>query len=373
MGEVEAVCNFCVMDTQANPDIRFDKFGQCNYCRDYDEKAAMELHVGIGNNFAFKSVVNELRDSTLPWNCVIGLSGGLDSSYVALKVKELGLRPLVVVIDNDWGTDEAKNNIRVLISELGLNVVRYNVPHEYRDIQLALLKSGTINAEVYTDHLIYFYLYKTAIENKIKYIFHGGNIVTEAIMPECWGYDAKDWKFIKSVHKKHGAPGVDISDFPHMTLRDWFDVTYIKKIKWFPILNYIRYDQSEAKYELKKIGWQGYGYKHMENVYTRWFQGFILPKRWGIDKRKAHFSTLICSGQMTRRKALELLRDPYYPKEQAIEDTHEIRRWFGITPEAMFDLIHGPKRSHRNYRNSELLFKGLKGFVEMSRKVATGN
>jgi len=362
-------CIRCVMD-ETDPEICFDEQGLCNHCRAYDKRIQTELHYGQTARGELYKVLHTIRTEGhwKPYDCVIGLSGGVDSSYVALKLKEMKIRPLAVIIDNGWDTELGKQNVRELVFALDLNALYVQLNEDrFKDLQLSFLKAGVANVEIPTDHLITAGLYEVAYRSNIRWVVHGGNIVTESIMPESWGYDAKDWRHIKAIQKRFGQ--YDIDGFAHLTVPKWFWLTFVKKIKWFPILNYIRYDRKKAVEELKaKIpGWQDYGLKHFESLYTRWIQGYFLPKRWNVDKRRAHFSTLINSHQMTRKDALLELEKPindWYPQYQ--EDMAEVRAGFGLSLPTFEHYLKMPKVRHEQYPNNKWLWK----FAGHARKVA---
>ena len=352
---------------ETDTDITFDIKGMCNHCLSYTERARIELHPE-----RFGMVMSNIRSAGhgKPYDCLIGLSGGLDSSFVAYLLVKAGLKPFAITLDNDWDTDAAKHNVQALVKGLKLHheVVKVN-KEQYKDIQLSLLKASVKNCEAITDHVLIAKMYEYASKLGLKYIVHGGNIVTEATMPKSWGYTAMDWRQLKGIHKKFGEGS--IKDLPHMNLWNWFNYTFIKRIKWFPLLNYYPFNTNIAKKVLKQeLDWQDYGQKHMENIYTRFFQGYILPKKFGIDKRKAHLSTLICSGQMTREKALELMEEDYYPAKDVRSDYSDICRYFNLTKAQFNKLIEQEGRSHLEFPNNEKWFKRLSGLVEFSRKVA---
>ena len=356
-------CNRCIMDEKVEDCEFYDYTSHCNFCRDYDARAETELHAD-----KFKEVINKIKGKG--FDCLIGLSGGLDSSWVAYLLVRAGLQPFAITLDNGFDTEIAKHNVKVLVDKLHIHHEVVHVDKElYKDIQLSLLKASVKNLEAITDHIIVAKMYKYANKLGLKYIVHGGNIVSEGIMPKSWGYDAKDWTHIKGIHRQYGTK--PLKNMPHMNLWHWFYYTFIKRIKWFPLLNYYPYNVKLAKRVLKEeLGWQDYGHKHMENIYTRFFQGYILQKKFGIDKRKAHLSTLICSGQMTREHALMLMRAPYYPEPIMAHDKKAISKYFNLT-EAQFDeLIEQEGKSHTEYPNNEKLFKRLSGLVEFARKVA---
>ena len=359
------ICQRCIMD-ETDPDIQFLDLGKdCNHCFGYKMRAATELHPD-----KFDEAIAKIKKSSKGFDCVIGLSGGLDSSYVAYLLVKAGLMPYAITLDNDFDTDIAKQNVKALVDRLHLahEVVRVN-KDQYKDFQLSLLKASVKNAEAITDHIIIAKLYEYANKLGLKYIVHGGNIVTEAIMPKSWGYTAMDWRHLKGIHRQFGQG--PIKGLPHMNLFHWFNYTFIKRIKWFPLLNYYPYNVKLAKRVLQEeVGWQDYGHKHMENIYTRFFQGYILPKKFGIDKRKAHLSTLICSGQMTRDEAVKLIRKPYYHAHDMLQDKMDINEYFGLTVKQLETLIEAGGRSHLEFPNNEKWFKRLSGLVEFARKVA---
>ena len=360
-------CSYCIMD-ETDPELMIYEYpAGCNHCYDYTKRAATELYP-----YKYQEAIAKIKTSAIGrrYDCLIGLSGGLDSSYVAYLLVKAGLKPFAITLDNDFDTDISKHNVKRLVEKLRIHHEYVWVDKEqYKDIQLSLLKASVKNAEAITDHTIITKMYGFASKLKLKYIVHGGNIVTEAIMPASWGQDAKDWKNLKGIHKQFGT--VSIKGFPHMNLLHWFYYTFIKRIKWFPLLNYYPYNVNLAKRVLKEeLGWQDYGHKHMENIYTRFFQGYILPKKFGIDKRKAHLSTLICSGQMTRDEAVKLIRKPYYHAHDMLQDKMDISEYFGLTVKQLETLIEAGGRSHLEFPNNEKWFKRLSGLVEFSRKVA---
>ena len=370
-------CSHCIMEDEDWKVDYVDPYGSvmkwCDYCKDYYVRANKELYPEI-----FGQALSKIFESSCgnAYDCLIGLSGGLDSSWVAYLLVKAGLKPFAITLDNGFDTDIAKHNVEALVKGLNLHheVVKVNKV-QYKDLQLSLLKASVKNAEAITDHVIITKMYEYANKLGLKYIVHGGNIVTEAIMPKEWGYTAMDWRQLKGIHKQFGTGS--IKGFPHMNLWNWFNYTFLKRIKWFPLLNYYPYNVKLAKRVLKEeLGWQDYGHKHMENIYTRFFQGYILPKKFGIDKRKAHLSTLICSGQMTRKHALELMQENYYSSD-FIEgcrvrrfDKSVICKYFNLTEVQFDELIEQEGKSHTEYPNNEKLFKRLSGLVEFARKVA---
>jgi N-acetyl sugar amidotransferase len=360
-------CTKCIMDT-TDPDISFDEMGVCNHCHQYAIRSKKEIK---GEKY-FQKIINEIKDNNS--RCLIGLSGGTDSSMVAYLVKRAGLNPIGVSFDNGWDTETAKKNVQKLVEKLNIPLIEYKVDsEEFKDLQIAFLKASVPNAEIPTDHGIVSLLYRLAAKKKIKYIIHGGNITTEAIMPKSWGHDAKDLKHLKAIHKKFGK--TEIKDFPTMGITNWIYYSFIKGIKFIPILNYIDYNKEEAKEILKKeFQWEDYGIKHGESVYTRFFQCYILPKKFGIDKRKAHFSTLINSGQMTRKEALEEMeKDPYPEINLMNDDKNHFLKKLNLTEREFEEIMNLPPKKHEDYPNNSFFFSRNNFLVKVAKKIITRN
>ncbi len=365
------ICTRCIMDT-TDPQIKFGKNGICNHCRGYYERARKDLHYDETGKTELKRLVNEIKENgkNNKYDCLIGVSGGTDSTFLLYMLKKLDLRPIAVHLDNGWDQELSVKNIEMVVKKLNIDLYTYVLEwEEFKDLQLSFLKSSIANAEIPTDHAIISSLYKKAAEENIKYIISGGNIVTEAIMPDSWMYDAKDWKIIKSIHQKFGK--FILKTFPHLTLFDYFYYTFIRKIKYIPLLNYIKYSKKEATQVLEKeLGWKNYGLKHYESIYTRFFQGYILPKKFNIDKRKAHLSTLICSGQIKREGALEEMKNDPYPSEIMMkEDKEYIIKKLGINQEDFEEIMRGPIKTYKDYPNDSYIFSQNSFFMKFARRI----
>ena len=240
---------------------------------------------------------------------------------------------------------------------------------EFRDLTLSFLKASVINSEVPTDHAINAILFRKASELDIRYIVTGSNIVTEATMPKSWGYSNTDWRHIKGIHKRFGK--VKLRTFPKLTLFDWAYYILVKRIKFIPILNYMNYNREQTKAFLhRELGWKDYGGKHFESIYTRFFQAYILPKKFNIDKRRAHLSSMICSRQITREQALKEMESNPYPQELLQEDRRFVLKKFGLSDKEFKDIMSAPIRSFRDYPNNKFWFDKLKFFVQFARKRA---
>lgn len=352
------VCSFCVMD-ESDPEITFNEAGECNHCRSWKAVAPNLMR----SKDELLPIIERIKKSKRGYNCVLGLSGGVDSSYTAYLAYKLGLKAFLVHLDNGWDTDEAKHNIeriREVTGWKGLNV--YVDSEEYRDIQLAYLKAGVINLEAITDHAISALVYKVAYNGGFRYVLSGQNWATEGILPKSWGHASRDLANIRDIHRKYGS--ILMREFNRMGLLERLFMEYIR-FKIVKPLNYVNYNRSEAmKTLIEEWGLVDYGGKHGENRFTRFFQGYILPTRWGIDKRKAHLSTLICSGQTTRQEALETLREP--PSNNPTDLTIFSKK-IGLHID---EILKTPKRSHQDFKNDERIIdtlRRIRGFLRRRR------
>jgi N-acetyl sugar amidotransferase len=338
------VCTKCIMDT-TDPGITFDENGICSHCKRYQERAEKELKNKTELQEIIKQIKKEGRGKK--YDCIIGLSGGADSTATAFYVKKFGLRPLAIHADNGWDTETSKENIKNIVRKLNIDLYMVKANwEEFKDLQLAFLKASIPNAEIPTDHIIVAILYEMAVKNGVRYIISGGNIATEGIMPESWGYDPKDLRYLKAIHNRFGR--IKLKTFPQLGLLKWLYYAFVKRIKFIPILNYLNYNKKETQELIKrKLDWKEYGEKHYESVYTRFFQSYILPRKFGIDKRRAHYSTLINSGQMTREEALEKMKEISYiegDKEYVLEKLE-------LSEKEFEEIMALPKKSYKDYPN----------------------
>jgi len=319
---------------ETDPEIVFEDRA-CNHCRQYE---VMEK-VRKCERTNLPWIYNEIRKygKVRDYDCLLGLSGGVDSSLVLHHLVENGIRPLCFSVDNGWNTPESDENIMHLVETLRVPFIRYvlNIPN-FQNLQRRFIKSGTANLEIPTDHILMAASYEVAEKYGIKYIISGGNIATESIMPPAWGYNARDLTFIQAIGN---------TDFlPTCSLAKYLYHRFIRGVKIVNLLDYYEYDREKAISLLSgKYGYKPYGGKHCENVFTAWFQGYWLPVRFGFDKRKAHYSSLINSGQMTREAAIARLMEPLdFPK-------------IDFPPDIVDGLYvgKGPTRDYREFKNSE--------------------
>ena len=347
------------MDT-TDPEIEFSEDGVCNHCRRFDEFAKKwPLNTEAGKD-QLNKIISEIKKHGLgkEYDCIAGVSGGVDSSYVLFKAKELGLRPLAVHFDSGWNSECAVNNIENMLKKLNIDLYTFVANwEEMRDLQLAFFKASVANCDIPQDYVFKVVLYKTADKKGIKYIISGSNLVTESILPTSWGYKSDDSKHLRSIHKKFGE--IKLRNYPQLSFFEQFIYyPYIKKTKTIPILDYMTYIKAEAKEFLKKeFGWKDYGGKHFESVFTRFFQSYYLPKKFGFDKRRAHLSSLIVSGQMTREEALKDVEKIIYPEHQLREDKEFVAKKLGIAPEEFDKILALPIRTFRDYPSNFWLFQ----------------
>ena len=363
------ICNRCVLDT-SDPEIVFDKEGNCNHCTDYITRISKLTYQGEKSDNELKEVVKEIKEAGKKndYDCVVGVSGGIDSSYVAYLVKKLGLRPLAVHLDNGWNSEEAVNNIKNVCKNLGIDYISHVLDwEEFKDIQLSVLKSSIVEVEIPTDIAILSAVHKAAAKYNIKYIISGGNYATEGLLPEKWFYNPKDKKLLTSIHKKFGT--VKMKSFPLFDYKKEMFYKFVKGIKMVYILNYVPFDKEAAMELLKdKLGWKYYGGKHYESKYTGFVQSYYQLEKFNVDYRKATYSTLICTGEMTREEALESLKNKPYDKDKIEIEIEYISKKFGLSVEEFMDIMNSPPKSYKDYPNDENklnfiygMYKRLKG------------
>jgi N-acetyl sugar amidotransferase len=358
------------MDT-TDPDIVFDKEGVCNHCRRYDVVAKQRIIPSAERKDRLARLVADIKRAGKgkPYDCVIGVSGGVDSTYVAWVVKDLGLRPLAVHLDNGWDSELAVANIEKTLKTLGIDLYTHVIDwEEFRDLQISFLKASTPDGEVPTDHAIWALLYRIAARHGLKHIITGTNVVSEAILPEKWGYGYFDWSYVKDVHRRFGS--ARLSTYPHFSLLELFSYIFLRRIRMVSILNFIDYNKERAMEVLQKqLGWVYYGGKHYESIYTRFYQAYLLPKKFDIDKRKAHYSNLVLSRQMSREEALEAMKAPVYPAQLLEEDRQYALKKLELDEAAFAKIMAAPRRTFLDYQTSHGLFELAKKLVNSSRQL----
>lgn len=358
------------MDT-TDPDISFDAAGVCNHCHRYDV-VVRERVIPAGERPArLAALVAEIKAAAKgkDYDCVIGVSGGVDSTYVAWLVKDLGLRPLAVHLDNGWNSELAVANIEKTLKILGIDLYTHVIDwEEFRDLQIAFLKASTPDGEVPTDHAIFALLYEIAASNGLRHVITGTNVATEAVLPEKWGYGYFDWRYVRDVQRHFGKR--KLSTYPHFSLLKLAYYMFVRRIRMVAILNHVDYDKARAMQLLKdKLGWVYYGGKHYESIYTRFFQAYVLPRKFDIDKRKAHLSTLVLSGQMTREQALQEMKQPVYPEKLLQEDRSYSIKKLGMTEGEFETIMALPRRTFFDYKTSHARFERAKKLLNSGRRL----
>jgi len=356
------------MDT-TDPDIIFDADGVCNHCHRYEELVHQRLVPPIERKAALDALVTEIRSAGRgkPYDCIIGVSGGVDSTYVAWLVKDLGLRPLAVHLDNGWNSELAVANIEKVLKVLGIDLYTHVIDwEEFRDLQISFLKASTPDGEVPTDHAIFALLYQMAARHGLRHVMTGVNVASEGVLPKKWGYGYFDWRYISDVHRRFGSE--KLTTYPHFSLLQLFGYMFVRRIRLLPILNYVEYDKQAAMQLLQdKLGWVYYGGKHYESIYTRFFQAYVLPRKFHIDKRKAHNSSLVLSGQITRHQALELLNEPVYPEKLLQEDRDYSVKKLGLNSQQFDAIMAAPCKTYLEYRTSDGYFELAKRMLKPKR------
>ena len=357
------MCTKTVMDT-TDPLITFNSDGICNHALNYEEYLQNVKPDRETSKTLMNQMVSNLKaeGKGKDYHCLIGLSGGVDSSYITWYVtKILGLRPLVVHVDAGWNDEIAVSNIQNIVQKLNLDLHTIVIDWEIiKDLQVAYFKSSLANIDIPQDHAIIACMYGEARKYKIKNIINGNNMATESILPSTWGYDASDSIQIKSIHKEFGTK--PLKDYPLMTVFEKF-IYYprILKLKSYSPLEWIDYNKQDAKnFMIKELGWKDYGGKHYESKFTRFFQAHYLPYKFGYDKRKAHLSSLIVSGQITREKALEELKQPLYNPIEFQSDRDYFIKKLGISLEEYERVMHTPVRSYTEFPNSKKLIDKIR-------------
>jgi N-acetyl sugar amidotransferase len=352
-------CSFCVMD-DSDPDITFDAAGQCHYCRAGMARSAAE---GFGASNAperLAQIVARIREEGRgkPYDCLIGLSGGADSSFLAYETRRLGLRPLAIHLDNGWNTELSVANIEKLVRGLDLDLVTYVVEWEdIKSLQRSFIRAGVKGIEAITDHAVLVSMLAEASRRGIRYILPGVNQATESIWPPSWGPFVHDAKNTLAIHRGFGD-GRKLRNYPYALPHQLAYYVLVRRVRWIPVLNYMRYVKGDAMALLEReVGWQPYKNKHGESTFTRFFQEYYLPTKFGIDKRTAHLSSLICSGQLDREAALARLREPLYEPLELELELEYVAKKLGFASTELAALIRAPAREHHEFPNNQWLFK----------------
>jgi N-acetyl sugar amidotransferase len=341
--------------------ISFDAEGVCDHCRGFDSHIAPNWHPDEKGLAILEAQARRIRATAknAPFDCLIGMSGGLDSSYLLhLAVTEFDLRPLVLHVDGGWNTDLAVHNIQSLVDGLGVDLYTEVINWaEMRDFQLAFFKSGVPHLDIPQDHAFIAVLYHFALKHKVKYILNGGNFATECVRnPKEWLYYGTDLRQIRDIQGQFGSVALNSYPISGVLFHKVY-LRYVRRIQVVKPLNYVPFTQDSASATLANIyGWRPYPQKHFESRFTKFYEGYWLPTRFGFDTRKVHFSSLILTGQMSRDQAVEKLKLLPYDPETIAEDFAYIATKLGISERELQRLHEIPIKSFRDFKNFELLF-----------------
>ena len=353
------------MDTTAE-NIIFDTNGVCNFCKDFQKKQTSL----IKNKKNIEELVENIKHDgkNKRYDCIIGVSGGVDSSFSLIKACDLGLRPLAVHLDNGWNSELAQNNISKLIRKCKVDLYTHVINwKEYRNLQQAFFDADVIDIELLMDNAMLSINYKMASKYNLKYILSGTNTATEGFkIPENWSWFKNDAKNIRSINNKFSKQ--KLITFPSFGTIDFIYFELFKKIKWILFPDYFDYSKQEAIDLLKKrVNYRPYPYKHYESVFTRFYQAYILPKKFGVDKRKLHLSNLIISNEITREQALRILQQETYlsPEDEKRDIKYFIKK-MNWTYNDLENYLLKPEKNHSIYGTERNLWEKLKKIYQSS-------
>lgn len=346
---MKQICNRCVMDASIF-DIEFDENGTCNYCKEHEVKVSMTPFYKGEAEEKLRQIVTKLKaKKSGPYDSIVGLSGGVDSSYVAYQAVKLGLRPLAVHFDNGWNSELAVKNIEQIVTRLNLDLITFVIDwEEFRDIQRSFFKANVIDIEMVTDHAIFAAMYQIANKHSIRYILSGTNAATESITPSAWHHFKFDLRNLKAIHNRFGT--IPIKHYPTLSVWKMAWNHYVRGVKSVSLLNYLPYRKYEAMKILEQeLGWKYYGGKHYESLFTKFYQAHILPEKFGVDKRRIHLSDLIMNGEITRLDALVELDNPIYDPIHLVQDRDYICKKLGFSKEEFLSYMATSEVSHYEF------------------------
>ena len=368
----QTICHVCIMD-DSDPEIQFFGPDGCNHCMKARARVKNDAFPGSDGEKRLEELVKIIKKSGegKAYDCLVGISGGVDSSYVIWKAKQLGLRPLALHLDNGWNSELAVHNIERLMTKLGIDLVTHVVDwEEIRDLQRSCFNAPVLDIEIISDHAIFATMFKTAAKHGIKYILSGSNVATESIMPRRWFYDKRDKKHVLAVHKKFGGTA-KLKTYPTLSPLQFLWCIFVRKIRMIPILNYGDFNKPSAIEFLKnEFDWRPYPNKHGESTFTRFFQDYYLPTKFGIDKRKAHYSSMIAAQQMSRNDALANMNTPLFrPEDLAVEKEYVLKK-LGYSEGEWANIMQRPAVPHESLPNNGWMFNTDNPLVQFIRRTA---
>ncbi len=366
-------CSKCIMDSFNDPDIKFDENGICNHCSQFDV-AFNKFPKGSEKKLALESMIDKIKKNGLnkKYDCLLGVSGGVDSSYLAYLCKLYDLRPLIIHFDNGWNSELATNNIQHILSKLQFDFQTHVINwEEFKDLQLSYFKAGVVDLEFPTDHAIMASMFHIAKQHRIKYVLSGHNIVTEGTyLPKSWVHSKLDYINLKDIHSKYGK--LKLNTYPYLSFLKKLYYNFIVKFEYVQLLNYVDYNKEVIKKKLvEELSWRDYGGKHFESIFTRFYQGYILPNKFQIDKRRFHYSCLIQSKQITKEDAIQALKKPIYNPEMLITDKEFVLKKLDFTDESFEKYMKSPIKKHSDFKTEDKLwnryFKLIKFFKPLKK------
>jgi N-acetyl sugar amidotransferase len=351
MNKRYGICTRCVMDT-TDPEITFDINGVCNHCRSHDRVVRKTFLRDEERELKLQQIIDKIKNEGRykDYDCIMGLSGGVDSSYMAYLAKQFGLRPFVLHVDNEWNAEIAVENIRNIVSTLEFKLHTYSIDwEEFKDLQRSFLKASVIDIEMITDHAIAAIQVREARKRNIKYILGGSNVATESGIPKSWSWLKSDLTNIKEIQRRFGTKKI-MSIPTYGTWKILLNRFVTKRFEFVYLLDYVNYNKTNAMEVLSsELGWQYYGGKHYESVFTKFYQAYILPEKFGVDKRRAHLSSLIRNNEMTRDESLSELKKPPYNAEDLRHDKELVLIRLGFSEKEFDEIMKRPIKSHKSY------------------------
>lgn len=358
------ICQRCVMDASV-PGIRFDAAGVCNYCSEFLARAGATVFAGAEQrDAALRELVGRVQRAGRGkrYDCVVGISGGVDSSFVLHRVIELGLRPLAVHMDNGWNSELAQHNIEQLVKRLNVDLYTHVIDwREYRRLMQAFFDADVVDVELLYDNAMTAVNLQQASAYGVRYLLTGVNQATEGMrMPLGWNWFKRDRRNILAIWKRFGE-GSRLRTFPAVGTLQYLYYTHARGVRWISFLDFVHYSKPDALRLLQeRYGYKPYPYKHYESVFTRFYQGYLLPTKFGIDKRRLHLGTLVASGQMTRDEALAQLAQSPYPSEEALQqDIAYFEKKMGWSGEQLRAYLARPGKPHAAYGTEKPLYDVL--------------
>ena len=349
------VCKRCIMDSINDPDIVINDHGVCNHCITFDFEFN-KLPKGINREKELESIITKIKLKGIgrKYDCLLGVSGGVDSSYLAYLCSIYGLRPLIIHFDNGWNSELSVLNIQNLLDKLGFDfetlVINWD---EFKDLQLSYFKAGVVDLEFPTDHAILASMFKIAKKHNIKFVLSGHNVVTEGTyLPKSWVHSKLDYLNLKDIHKQYGS--IKLKTYPYLSFIKRLYNLYNSQFEYIQLLNLVDYNKFEVKKKLvSELSWKDYGGKHFESIFTRFYQGYILPNKFNIDKRVFHYSCLVQSEQITREQAIKLLQEPIYDINLLESDKKYVLKKLNFNEATFEDYMRAPIRKHNEFKSEQ--------------------